>query len=219
MVKRKYKKRGGKRKQRGGNNEVAQPIEPVENKTTDDMKNKFMSTFAYCSFNLKMKFITAILIASAILYIMSFFATSFNAGLISICCVLAAAIFSWGLYSKTFIVNPNNEVNVPNVLKLMIPLLMMIPAIGIQIYLNSDREKVMRQIQKEMGHIGVMNFVTFVLLFIHVIYMIAFLCKCTKLGNVIIGTSNTILFFCLSLFSTLLSVTVLQYVNSFATDG
>ena len=81
---------------------------------------------------------------------------------------------------------------------------MMIPAIGIQIYLNSDKEKVMRQIQQEMPHIGVMNFVTYVLLFIHVIY-IAFLCKYTKIGNVIIGTSNTILFFCLSLFNTLLS--------------
>ena len=68
----------------------------------------------------------------------------------------------------------------------------------------------MRQIQQEMPHIGVMNFVTYVLLFIHVVYMIAFLCKCTKIGNVIIGTSNTILFFCLSLFSTLLSVTVLH---------
>ena len=190
----------------------------MENKG-NDMKNKFMSSFAYCSFDLKMKFVSAILAASIILYLISFFSTSFNAGLISICCVLAAAIFSWGLYSKTYIVKGENQVNVSNVMKLMIPLLMMIPAIGIQIYLNSDREKVMRQIQQEMPHIGVMNFVTYVLLFIHVVYMIAFLCKCTKIGNVIIGTSNTILFFCLSLFSTLLSVTVLQYVNSFATDG
>ena len=218
MVKRKYRKKGGRRKQRGGNSEVAQPMNDLENKS-NDMKNKFMSTFAYCSYDLKMKFISSILLASVILFFNSFFTTSFNAGLISICCVLAAAIFSWGLYSKTYIVKGENQVNVSNVMKLMIPLLMMIPAIGIQIYLNSDREKVMRQIQQEMPHIGVMNFVTYVLLFIHVVYMIAFLCKCTKIGNVIIGTSNTILFFCLSLFSTLLSVTVLQYVNSFATDG
>mgnify|MGYP001464802341 CR=1 FL=1 len=220
MGKRKYK-RGGRRKQRGGNIEVTQPNSTVQNNTTD-IKNNLMSMFAHCSYDLKMKFISSILLASVILYLSSFFATSkssFNSGIIGVSSLLAAAIFAWGLYSKSFIVNGQNQVNIKNIIKMMIPLLMVIPVLGIQIYLNSDKEKVMKQIAENMPHIYVMNFVTYVLIFIHIIFMVAFLCKCTKIGNVIIGTSNTILFFCLSLFSTLLSVTVLQYVNSFGTDG
>lgn len=218
MVKRKYRKRGGRKKQRGGNTEVAQTSDPIANRS-NEMKNNFMSLFAHCSYDIKMKFLGSILLVSIIFLINSFFTTSFNAGIIGVSSLLAAAIFACGLYSKTFIINGENQVNVKNVIKMMIPLLMIIPVLGIQIYLNSDKEKVMKQIAENMPQIYVMNFVTYVLVFIHVIYMIAFLCKCTKIGNVIIGTYNTILFFCLSLFSTLLSVTVLHYVNSFATDG
>tara|TARA_B100001057_G_scaffold479694_1_gene551652 strand:- start:4518 stop:5171 length:654 start_codon:yes stop_codon:yes gene_type:complete len=217
MVKRKYK-RGGRKKQRGGNVEVGQTNSTVQNNTID-IKSQLMSTFAYCSYDLKMKFIGSILLASVILFFNSFFATSFNAGIISISTLLAAAIFACGLYSKSFIINGQNQVNITNIIKMTIPLLMIIPVLGIQIYLNSNKEKVMKQIAENMPQIHVMNFVTYILIFIHIIYMIAFLCKSVKLGNVIIGTSNTILFFCLSLFSTLLSVTVLEYVNSFGTDG
>ena len=221
MVKRKYRKKGGRKKQRGGNTEMTQTSDPIANRSSE-MKKNFMSLFAHCSYDMKMKFIGSSLLVSILFLLSSFFQTSkssFNSGIIGVSSLLAAAIFSWGLYSKTFIINGENQVNVQNVIKMMIPLIMIIPVLGIQIYLNSGKEKVMKQIANNMPQIYVMNFVTYVLVFIHVVYMIAFLCKCSKIGNVIIGTYNTILFFCLSLFSTILSVTVLHYVNSFGTDG
>ena len=85
--------------------------------------------------------------------------------------------------------------------------------------MNSTKEKTMNQLKENLPYIGVLNGIAFILLFIYVILMIPFYCKSTKIGDVIFGNFYTITFFLLSLFSTLLSITVLQKVNSFATDG